>query len=357
MRWHFALAASLMLHALQVGAVDTNPKISIIGQPRVAWTDDPTSAAAERLDLDPGETEIVFDDYLNPYASAYFTLALAEEGLELEEGYFTLFRGLPFGLTLKGGRYRAGFGKLNLAHGHSYPFAERFRVLEAYLPGEEAFVETGVQLSHRLPSPGESSLTVSVDWLQGDSFRIEAPEDADTLDEPRPGVLGRVSGFWPLPDDRSGLELGISAAHGTNNVAARTRSTIFGADLKLKYWNGPQSYLLLQGELLQLRRDDAIWDDVTGYAEERVEPFGFYLYGDYNWSRRWNLGLSYERFELPDGEATDQAFGAFAGLALMEETTVIRLGWEHLASETGSDANAFTLRVIYSLGPHKAHRF
>jgi hypothetical protein len=249
-------------------------------------------------------------------------------------------------------------------------------VLANYLPGEEALNETGVQLSERLPSPGESSLTASVDWLQGDSFRIER-EDSGAADDPlaadpeadRPGesrgaVLGRLAAFAPV-GDRSGLEVGLSATSGTNNVAAATRTTVLGADAKLKLWNTDRSYLLLQAEALKLDREEAGWAEGVGYMNTSVKPAGFYLFGDYNWNLRWNAGASYERYQQPTADKTwDQAFGVYAGLALMEETTAFRIGWEHFQAGTPEGAtvdpdavNTITLRVIYSMGPHKAHQF
>jgi hypothetical protein len=305
-----------------------------------------------------------------------FVVSLAEEGVELEEGFFTLLRGLPAGLTLKGGKYRVGFGKLNPQHPHAVPFAERFRVLAAYLPGDEAFNETGLQLSERIPVPGDWSVTASVDWLQGNTFRIARETsgtsndpletgDGDREEEPRPGVLGRLSAFAPI-GDRSGLELGVSATQGTNNVAAETRTTVIGGDAKLKWWTSPNAYLLVQGEVLSLDREDAGWDDVAAaYTKTSVKPAGGYLYADYNFAIRYNVGASFESFQEPNADqTTDTAFGLFAGLALLEETTAFRIDWNHFAPGTPAGAtedppavNSVTLRVIYSMGPHKAHQF
>ena len=145
-----AACAFLLLVAGSALAGVTNPNISIIGQPNAVLTDDPEDPDRDRVRFDPGEIEIVFDDYLNPYARGFFTLALGEEGMELEEGYFTLFRGLPLEVSLRGGQYRAPFGRLNAIHPHALPFAEPFEVLHAYLPGEEAFIEPGVELTRRL---------------------------------------------------------------------------------------------------------------------------------------------------------------------------------------------------------------
>ena len=371
----FGVLALLMVGAPALAGV-ANPDLSVIGQPFLRLTTEPADPDRNRPRLDPGETELVFDAYLNPYAKGYFTLALAEEGLALEEGYFTLLRGLPGGLNLKGGKYRAGFGKLNAAHPHAYPFFERFRVLSTYLPGAESFNETGISLSERLPSPGESSLTASVDWLQGDSFRrsreatvdendpLATNADGDRAGESRPAVLGRLSAFT-MVGERSGLELGMSAAHGTNNVAAGAHTTVWGADAKAKLWTSERAYLLLQTEALRLRRDDAVWDTGTGaYRLGQVDPWGWYAFADWNLSPRWNVGGSYERFQRDDAARKwDHAVGLFAGCALMEETTAFRLGWERFQVATAGEEPApeavdtFTLRVIFSMGPHKAHQF
>jgi hypothetical protein len=366
------LAAGPVAHA---GVV--NPDISVIGQPFARWSDDAGDPARKRVRLDVGETEFVFDADLNPYARGTFIGALGEDGFELEEGYFQMLRGLPANLGLKAGKYRLGFGKLNPAHPHVYPFADRFRVLATYLPGDESFNETAVQVSE-LVAVGNASLTASADWLQGDSFRIDraasgAPNDPLLLDpgagdrrgEPRPGALGRLSAFVPFTDV-SGIELGISGTSGTNNVAAHSRTTVFGGDAKAKLWTGPRSYLVLQSEVLHLDREEAGWDEAAAaYTRTRAKPTGGYLFADYNWDTRYDAGASYERFQQPTADRTwDQAFGVFAGLALMEETTVFRISWDRYtpgrppgATRDPDAVNAFTLRLVYSLGPHKAHQF
>jgi hypothetical protein len=355
-----------------------NPDISVIGQPFLRVTDDAGDAGRKRPVLDVGETEAVFDAYLNPYARGTFILAIGDEGLEVEEGFFTMQRGLPGGLALKGGKYRAGFGKMNPVHPHALPFAERFRVLSAYLPGEESLNETGISLSERIPVPGDFSLTVAGDWLQGDSFRMERESSGDPSDpleisgpegdrpeEPRGAFLGRVSGFGQI-GERSGYELGLSAAQGTNNVAARARTLVLGADLKLKLWNSPQSYLLVQAEALRLRRDDAGWDPLgADYATSRVTSAGGYVYADYNFNTRYNVGVGLERFQDATADKTSNtAFKLFAGYSLLEETTAFRLDWDRFQAgtppgtlEDPEAVNTLTLRVIFSMGPHKAHQF
>ena len=370
----------LLSAGLSVAGV-VNPNISVIGQPYVGLSNDPESPDRNRVHMDVGETEFMFDDYLNPYSRGTIILSLADEGLELEEGYFTLLRGLPGSLTVKAGKYRVGFGKLNLAHPHALPFAERFGVLAAYLPGDESYNETGMSVSTRLPAPGDMSLEASVDWLQGNSFRRERHVDLsdidagdpinsydtgpDRSDETRPAFVGRISAFV-MAGERSGVEFGMSATQGTNNVAAQTRTRVYGADVKAKLWHSPQSYLVLQGELLKLNREDAAWDAATGmYTHTTVSPVGGYVFADYNFARRYNVGASYEGYQADTMDKEyNQAFGLFAGFSLMEETTAFRLDWTHAIPGTpdGADedvptVDTFTFRMIYSMGPHKAHQF
>jgi hypothetical protein len=377
-----ALLAAVALPAVRPARAGVvNPDISVVGQPFLRMTDDPAGLDPKRVRLDPGETELVLDAYLNPYARGSFILSLGSGGMDLEEGYFTLLRGLPGGLNLKGGKYRVGFGKLNPAHPHTYPFAERFRVLKAYLPGADSFDETGISLSERIPAPGDFSLTASLDWLQGDTFRRTRTRDSaavaagdpidhfasgpDRAGETRPAFVARLSGF-AMAGERSGIEFGLSATEGTNNVAAAARTRVYGLDVKAKLWNSPRSYLVLQGEGLKLDRQDASWLPVAGrYARSMVSPLGGYLFADYNFSQRYNAGLSYERYQSDTADKTwNAAFGLFAGLALMEETTAFRADWSHFtpgrppdALTQSPDTNTFTLRVIYSMGPHKAHQF
>lgn len=353
-----------------------NPNLSIIAQPRLTVSSNPDDPARDRPVWDIGETEIMLDDYLNPYVRGSVVFAYAEdEGLGLEEGYVDVVRGLPGTLNLRVGKWRSAFGKLNPQHPHTQPFAERFAVLGAFLPGDESLNETGLQASVRLPAPGDIALTASANWMQGDSFRRDRASsglesdpldivdgDGDRGDEPRPAVLGRLSAFAPL-GERSGLELGMSATEGTNNVAAGTRTRVVGFDAKAKLWRSERSYVVLQAEALKQTREDAGWDGAA-YTTDEVAPWGWYAFADWNLDPRWNLGASYERWQQDAADpGWNRATGLFAGFALMEETTALRMDWRHeqAAALPGEDdpsaIDTVTLRVIWSMGPHKAHQF
>ena len=179
------------------------------------------------------------------------------------------------------------------------------------------------------------------------------------------GLCCRLAAFAPV-GDRSGLELGVSATQGTNNVAAAARTLVAGGDVKVKLWTSASAYLLVQGEFLQLARDDARWDEpAAGYVLSKTKASGGYVFADYNWAQRYNVGASFERHEQPSlGGESNSAVGLFAGLALMEETTAFRVDYRRLqpgravfAAADPEAVNQFTMRVIFSMGPHKAHQF
>ena len=245
-----------------------------------------------------------------------------------------------------------GFGKLNPAHPHTYPFIDRFRVLAAYLPGEESYDETGVQLSYRLPMPGDLSSTLSGDLLQGSTFH---PQEANLS---RPAWLGRWENFFMLGDESS-MEMGLSATQGVNDVALDAKTSIFGADAKTKLWLTQLNVLVLQAEGLLLDKQFATMDSATGaVSRTTLRPFGGYAFADYTWKKIYDVGVKYERFQRPvSGKPWDQSVGLFGGFGLMEETTLFRFAWDRFIPGGAKSYNTYTVQVLFSMGPHKAHQF
>ena len=95
-----------------------------------------------------------------------------------------------------------------------------------------------------------------------------------------------------------------------------------------------------------------------------MRPLGGYVFADYYFNTRCNAGGSYEHWQdATTDKVANQAFKVFAGFSLLEETTAFRFDWDHTIPGTPSggtarDAvNTTTFRVIYSMGPHKAHQF
>ena len=74
-----------MAVAVAAHAGVTNPDISLIGQVRSDWTNDPSATDQYRPTLGLGEVELVAQSVLNPYADGTFVLAIGQEGLDVRK--------------------------------------------------------------------------------------------------------------------------------------------------------------------------------------------------------------------------------------------------------------------------------
>ncbi|MCB4791465.1 MAG: hypothetical protein LHV68_06210 [Elusimicrobia bacterium] len=331
----------------------SNPNISVVGQFNSKYTNDQTSENQNMPTLNLGETELVFDANLNPYAKGYFVFSVGNEGFGTEEAFISIFKGLPSGLALKGGKYRVGFGKLNTVHPHAYPFIETARVISNMLPGKEGFNDTGVQTSYLLPFSDKFASTLSVDVLNGASFHPDETKSASAY-------LCRWSNSFMI-NERHPFEIGASFTQGTNNVQWKSKTDISGIDFKAKINFENQNSLVFQGEYI-LNNADIVIDTTTG-TTSNLKRNGFYLFTDYKFAQRYNAGFIYDQYQNPDNkELTDKAVKGFIGYSLMEETTIFRLSFERFYPDGpaagGLDAvDTYMFQVLFSLGPHKPHQF
>jgi len=326
-------------------ASPANPDITALGQVLGGITDDPASVNPEKPTLAIGEAELVLSAYLNPFIKAWFTLAGGEDGIGLEEAYASMVKGLPWGLGIKAGKYRLGFGNLNPVHPHAYPFIDAPRSLQSLLFGEEGFNETAVQASILLPTPGDWASMLSADLIEGRSFHGD--------ESTRLGWLGRWSNDF-LPGDKVALQAGLSGATGIDDVGRETRAYLGGADMKARFYLPASSHLTLQGEAV-IRRFHTAGEEEEPEIELRS---GFYAFADYRFRTRFNAGALYERWEgEEDPENADRAFRLYAGYAVLEESTVLRLAYERHLPAGGEAVNSVAVQLLFSMGPHKPHRF
>ena len=342
----FMFVAVLSAVPLMAGVV--NPDISALGQVKGGITDDATSPNKNQPTLNSGEVEVVLDAYLNPYMKGWFTLSGSEDGIAVEEAYTSAVKGLPWGLGLKAGKYRLGFGKTNPTHPHALPFIDPPRSVTSLLPGgEDGFNETGVQVSDLLSTPGDWASTVSADVLEGKQFH---PEDKRT----RLGWLGRWANDF-LIGDANALETGLSGATGIDSVGPNTRTYLLGADVKAKFYLPGSSQLTLQSEGIFRQGHVADTAAKTYSSEHR---WGGYAFVDYRYHTQYNGGLLYEQWQRAGATSMmDRDIKVFAGYAVLEESTLLRIAYEHLMPDGGKAVNSVSAQLLFSMGPHKAHQF
>jgi hypothetical protein len=53
----------------------------------------------------------------------------------------------------------------------------------------------------------------------------------------------------------------------------------------------------------------------------------------------------------------DKSVKVFAGYAVLEESTLLRLAWEHYMPDGGNAVNTVSAQLLFSMGPHKPHQF
>src|SRR6185312_14241575 len=122
--------------------------------------------------LEMHESELGFQEVIDPYARADFFLTFGEHGVDLEEGYLT-FTALPAGLQLKVGKMRAAFGKVNTLHNHVLPWIDRPLVTQDLVGGEDGIDDAGLSLSRILPSPKGLFLEATAQVYRGYSDLTE----------------------------------------------------------------------------------------------------------------------------------------------------------------------------------------
>jgi len=328
----------------------TNPDISVIGQVIGKYSDDTSLANAKKPALELGEVEMAIDAALNPYLTGAFVFSLSQNAFEIEEAYAKVIRGLPLNLALKAGKYRLGFGRLNSAHPHAYPFISTPRVMDpavaGLLPGTESFNDVAVQASTLIPVAGDYAVLLSGDVLQGDSFH----PDTTAADF---GWLLRAANSFTIAD-AAPTEIGVSLTHGTNNPAHNTATLVGGIDVKTKIVLSPIVNVTVQAEGIYKNADHA--DSAGSKSTERRS--GFYSFANFNFQNHYNAGVLYEQYKSP-ATIDKTVFGIkpFVGFSLLEESTILRMAYEYFKQNGEKNINTVELQFLFSMGPHKAHQF
>jgi hypothetical protein len=241
--------------------------------------------------LFPRDVELAMFGRVDPYASATIKITGAEQPAEdnareteitvkLETAYMTLLT-LPYGTTARLGPMRPRFGTLNTVDEDDLPQVDRPDVLRQFFGEEEINAEKGLEAVWLLPTPLYAEVSLGV--FNGDNV-------ARGLATP---VLSRLR----ISRSRSGEGPVISG--GTGVTADNQRNTIAGIGLKYK-WAPLVGYgfpvVTLAGEAIY---GHYTMRDASGERNARwLESWGFYLYGQYDWTKRWAAGLRYDWTEL-----------------------------------------------------------
>ena len=301
------------------------------------------------------------------------TLAFHPENtVSVEEG-FVQSTSLPYGLTLRGGRFFSGIGYLNEQHAHTWDFADQALPYQAFLNTQ--YDDDGVQV--RWLAPTERFLEFGGEASRGDSFPAGGTSNHNN------GV-GAWSAFVHTGNDigeSASYRVGVSYLH----TSAKDRSTIdvdgtgarvtdifsgtdntYIADGVFKWapnGNFVDRYLKLQGEFF-LRREQGAFNGANFSGATQT---GFYTQGVYQFMPQWRVGLRYDQVQansrgpsfagttLDNLGATPRRYSAMIDYSTSEFGR-FRLQYENDHSRPQT-ANEFILQYIVSLGAHGAHQY
>jgi hypothetical protein len=331
-----------------VAAKALNPDISVIG--------DFLGAAGYGGPLGPPslemhETELGFQEVIDPYARADVFLSFGEHGVDLEEGYIT-FTSLPAGLLLKAGKMRAAFGVVNTLHNHVLPWTDRPLVSRDIVGGEDGIDDAGLSISRILPSPKGLFLEGTAQLYRGDSEEVFiAPHRSDV------STVEHLRAYRDLSESTN-LTLGGSFARG-HSFWGDGPNTLYGVDATLR-WK-PLRRAIYHSFLA---RSEFIWSRTTVSPElvpavrvKQVEkPFGYYVSADYQFARRWFVGGRFDRSDRNFNASLRDTGGSLILTYWPSEFSQIRGQLRH-TRYAELTANEFLFQIQFSMGAHGAHPF
>jgi hypothetical protein len=300
----------------------------------------------------------------------------ADDTVSVEEA-FVQTSALPYGLTVKGGRFFSGVGYLNEQHAHAWDFVDSPLAYQAFLGGQ--FGDDGVQM--RWIAPTDTYVELGAEAGRG---RIAGTEGKDKNGAGMGSVFAHVGGDIGISNswraglsylrasasDRKSPDLDAAGNFVTNTFNGTSRLWI--ADFVWKYApNGNSNYtnFKLQGEYLNRHEDGNLtYAPTTNTDRYSANQSGWYVQGVYQFMPYWRAGLRYDRL---DGGSVDYASNNANLVAngynpqrvsfMMDyspsEFSRIRLQLAQDRSRDNATDNEIFVQYIMSLGTHGAHKF
>ncbi|HEX6973911.1 MAG TPA: hypothetical protein VF147_05885 [Vicinamibacterales bacterium] len=289
------------------------------------------------------EAELTFQAIVDPYARADFFLTATPDGVELEEGFLTL-TSLPGGLLAKVGKFKEQFGKVNTLHPHVMPWVDEPLVMKNLLGGEEGLNDSGVSVSKLIMNPW-FFLEATGELYQGNSGPFASHERSDV------SWLGRVRAYRDITEGTN-LDLGFSFTQGHNDVAATTKTKLFGIDATVRYRPLRRAIyrrFIARTELMWSRRGQLDADDIPA--------FGMYASGEYQFARRWFGGVRFDSAERAWDASLKDTSGSLILTYWPSEFSQIRGQFRRTKYGEGVTANEALFQFLFSIGAHGAHVF
>ena len=298
-------------------------------------------------------------------------LSLSNNNTASVEEAFIQTTALPYGLTLKAGRYFSGIGYLNEQHAHTWDFVDNPLAYQAFLGNQ--FGDDGVQL--RWLAPTDLFLEVGTEYGRG---RIADTTGRDKNGGSAGSLFAHVGGDIGVNSNwRAGLSyLTVSTENRQSNdldaagayVANRFTGTsqVWIADAVWKWapnGNANNTSFKLQGEYLHRNEGGRLNTDNYAASQD-----GWYLQGVYKFLPNWRAGLRYDQlnsgsvdYGVNSANLTNTAYDPKRVSAMLDynpsEFSRIRLQLSQDKSRQEATDNQVFIQYQMSLGAHGAHKY
>jgi hypothetical protein len=333
-----------------------NPAISLVIDTALR-----TDTHGSGWDFDLQSAELFISAPIDPFLRGYASIVgSSEEGFDVEEAALVT-TGLPWNLTVKGGRFFADVGRFPHWHVEQLPFVDRPPSIERLIPGESR--AEGGELSWLAPIEHYFRVTAGIYNSIGE--RDELPPNVGS---------GGSRGFDQLTwlvhpttyfdlSDTLNLELGGTFA----TIADDGARYLYGFDATLRHQPGTSTFyqgLVLGSEWYwnSEKFEDAVEigiDPDTGepiLAAQRFQRNGGYAYLETFLGRRYSLGTRFDYAEAPFGPVDRQlTYSAFATW-YPSEFQRLRFQVDQIDARHARNDQRFTLQWTAFLGSH-SHGF
>jgi hypothetical protein len=322
-----------------------------------------------------GESELGVYANVDPNFYGGLNLSLASDNTASVEEAFIQTTSMPYGITLKAGRYFSSIGYLNDQHAHTWDFVDNPLAYQAFL-GKQ-FGDDGVQIKWLAPT--DLFMEFGAEYGRG---RIADTAGKDKNGGSAGSVFAHVGGdvgssnSWRAglsyldvsPNDRTSNDIDTTGAFVANTFTGNSR--LWLTDFVWKWapnGNATDTSFKLQGEYLHRNEDGTLTTNLNANQYSASQD-GWYVQGVYKFLPYWRTGLRYDRL---DSGTVDYGLNT-SSLANVDynpqriswmvdynpsEFSRIRLQLSQDKSRQEATDNQVFIQYQMSLGAHGAHKY